>query len=361
MIPTETRRPCCARSGQLWARACGFGPRLVVTLALCGGGALAAQEQAPTRPLSCRGDVAAVEWHSLAPPGDRATLDLWCDSVGPPLLVTGRPEPVAASVVVVSWNIHVGHAEVERLIEWIDRAPDVAKPYALVLLLQEAVRGGHDVPAAVPSGMEPPAEIRAREGSQEVAAMAARFGLHAAYVPSMRNGRLFAPDAQQDRGNAILSTHPLNRVRAIELPFFRQRRVAVAAMVAVPGFAPLEVMTVHLDAKGKRGDQAKALAPHLGALAARGALVVGGDFNTWSGGRRETAFKVLNTVLPEDACGRGPTNTWPLRLHLFFGWWRGRLDYMFSNLDASRTERRCETIDRQFDSDHNPIVMVITN
>jgi len=118
-------------------------------------------------------------------------------------------------------------------------------------------------------------------------------------------------------------------------------------------------MTMHLDAKGKRTEQAKALAPHLGALAARGPLVAGGDLNTWSGGRRETAFKVLDAVLPEDACGRGPTNTWPLRLHLFFGWWRGRLDYMFSNLDASGIERRCETIDRQFDSDHNPVVMVI--
>jgi len=362
-IPPATRWLCRTRIARLGTRAFLVAPRMVVALILCSAAALAAQEpaqpQAPVQPLPCRGDAARVEWLSLAPPGDRATLDLWCDSVGPPLLVAGRPESAAAAVVVVSWNIHVGHAEVERLIEWIDRAPEVAKPYALVLLLQEAVRGGPEVPAAVPPGMEPPGEIRAREGTLDVAAMAARFGLHAAYVPSMRNGRLFAPDAQQDRGNAILSTHPLSRARAIELPFFRQRRVAVAATVAVPGFAPLDVMTMHLDAKGKRTEQAKALAPHLGALAARGPLVAGGDLNTWSGGRRETAFKVLDAVLPEDACGRGPTNTWPLRLHLFFGWWRGRLDYMFSNLDASGIERRCETIDRQFDSDHNPVVMVI--
>jgi len=361
MIPPETRRPGRARIGRLWARACGFGPRVVVTLALCGGGALAAQEQAPTRPLSCRGDVAVVEWHSLAPPGDRPVLDRWCDSVGPPLLVAGRPESAAASLVVVTWNIHVGHGDMGRLIEWLDRAADVPKPYALVLMLQEAVRGGPAVPAEVPPDMEPPSEIKSGSEAQDIAAVAARFALHAAYVPSMRNGRLFAPDAQQDRGNAILSTYPLSRVRAIELPFFRQRRVAVAATVAVPGFAPLDVMTVHLDAKGKRGDQAKALAPHLGTLAAGGALVVGGDFNTWAGGRRETAFKVLDAVLPEDVCGRGPTNTWPLHLHLFFGWWRGRLDYMFNNLGASGIERRCQTIDREFDSDHNPVVLVIHN
>ena len=344
---------------------------MVVALVLCGAGTLAAQEpvelrvpppqQEPVQPLSCRGDAARVEWLSLAPPGDRTTLDRWCDSVGPPLLVAGRPESAAASLVVVTWNVHVGHGEVDRLIEWIDRAPEVAKPYALVLLLQEAVRGGPEVPAAVPSGMEPPGEIRSGPDMQEVPAVAARFALHAAYVPSMRNGRLFAPDAQQDRGNAILSTHPLSSVRAIELPFARQRRVAVAARVEVPPFAPLDVMAVHLDAKGIRSDQAKALAPHLGELAARGALVVAGDFNTWYRGRRETAFKVVNAVLPEDACGRGPTHTWPLRLHLFFGWWRGRLDYMFSNLDASAIERRCETLDRQFDSDHTPIVMVINN
>jgi endonuclease/exonuclease/phosphatase family metal-dependent hydrolase len=193
---------------------------------------------------------------------------------------------------------------------------------------------------------------------QDIAAVAARLGLHAAYVPSMRNGRLFAPDAQQDRGNAILSTHALTDVRAIELPFGGQRRVAVAARVVVPEFPPLDVMSLHLEASGTRAGQAKALAPYLGELADRGPVIVGGDLNTWFG-PRETAFKVLHGALTADDCGSGKTNTWPRRMHLILGWWRGRLDYVFSNLGASGLERRCQTIDRRFGSDHNPILMVI--
>ena len=49
-----------------------------------------------------------------------------------------------------------------------------------------------------------------------------------------------------------------------------------------------------------------------------------------------------------------PTVAW-----VRFGWWRGRLDYVFSNLAASGLESTCETIDRRFGSDHNPTVLVI--
>jgi endonuclease/exonuclease/phosphatase family metal-dependent hydrolase len=307
---------------------------------------------------TCRGLGSGVEWRSLAPAEDQPALDRWCDSVGPPLLVDGAPETPVASLVVVSWNVHVGRGEVDRLIAWLDDAPHIKRPYALVLLLQEAVRGGPAVPATVPQGMEPPGAIRTRSDTQDIAAVVARLSLHAAYVPSMRNGALFAPDTQQDRGNAILSTHALTAVRAIELPFGKQRRVVAAATVSVPGLPPIDVAAVHLDSSGHRAVEARALAPLLEEWARESPLVVGADLNTWFG-RREEAFKTVAAALPEAECGRGKTNTWPRRLHWPLGWWRGRLDYLFDNLDAREITRTCETIDERFGSDHNPIVMTI--
>jgi endonuclease/exonuclease/phosphatase family metal-dependent hydrolase len=323
--------------------------------------ALSAQQPSapPPAAASCRGS-AGIEWQSLAGAEDRESLDTWCDSVGPPLVIPGPTDTAPlATLVVVSWNVHVGQGQVDEFMKWLDRSLDVGRPYGVVLLLQEAVRGGAVVPASVPSGMDPPGAIRSRSEAEDVAAVARRLSLHAAYVPSMRNGRLFAPDAQQDRGNAILSTVPLRDVRAIELPFGRQRRVVVVATLSSPQRPRLRVATVHLDPSSHRATQARALAPVLNELAADGPLIVGGDLNTWFG-RREQAFKAVDGVLPEEECGRGKTNTWPGRLHVPLGWWRGRLDYLFSNLSTHRIERTCRTLDRRFGSDHSPIVMLIT-
>jgi len=134
--------------------------------------------------------------------------------------------------------------------------------------------------------------------------------------------------------------------------------VVVAATVAVPGLPAIAVATVHLNPSGNRAAEAAALAPLLREMGARGPLVAGGDLNTWFA-RREQAVKTLEAVLPEEDCGHSKTNTWPRHLHVPFGWWRGRLDYVFSNLAASGLESTCQTIDRRFGSDHNPTVLVI--
>ena len=66
------------------------------------------------------------------------------------------------------------------------------------------------------------------------------------YVPSMRNG----PELQEDRGNAIVSTEPLIDPIALELPFERQRRVAIGASVQVrtiAGIERLNLLDVHLE------------------------------------------------------------------------------------------------------------------
>ena len=64
----------------------------------------------------------------------------------------------------------------------------------------------------------------------------------------MRNG---TTAVAEDRGTAILSTMPLADLQAIELPFERQRRVALAATVG--GATPsgdvwhLRLAAVHMD------------------------------------------------------------------------------------------------------------------
>lgn len=286
-------------------------------------------------------------------------LDRWCDSVGPPLVVARASSPPSlASLVITTWNVHVGNANVESFVASLATQAGVRSPYGVVLLLQEAVRAGAEVPERYPDRMRPPGAIRANRPDRDVGALADRLGLHLAYVPSMRNGRLFPSDAREDRGNAILSTFPLEDVRAIELPFGRQRHVAVSARIAVPGLPPLRVMTVHLDPSGHRREEAAALAAYLSERAAGDErLVVGGDLNTWFG-RGEDAFETLAAAIPEESCGDAKTNTWPWRLQGLLGWWRGRLDYLFSTLPAD-VSRSCQTLPNQFDSDHRPVVMQI--
>ena len=328
---------------------------LLLALFVCAVRAVYNQEPAAAAP-PCR--RSPVTWQSLAPPGDREVLDRWCDSVGPPFIAPAGPPPApVSSLVIATWNVHAGNGDVEAFVASLATLPDVRAPYGVVLLLQEVVRASAEVPEGYPARMRPPGAIRAPRMRQDVGALAARLAMHTVYVPSMRNGRLFRSDAREDRGNAILSAFPLDDVRALELPFGQQRHVAVAARVTVPGLAPLQVISVHLDPSGHRTQEAAALAAHVRAMPAREALVIGGDLNTWFG-RREDALEALAAAVPEEDCGRVKTNSWPWRMQWPFGWWRGRLDYLFTNL-PKELSRSCQTVPRQFGSDHRPVVLVI--
>ena len=346
----RTEQP--ARRSTAWLRA-----GLLVALTLA---PVAAQEPGERDDrFSPRGTCAgtgSVRWQPLAPPGDREVLDRWCDSVGPPLLVAGAAPPASIdTLVIATWNVHAGNGDVEAFLASVARLPQVRAPYGIVLLVQEVVRASAAVPRDYPARMRPPGTIRTRRTRHDAGALADRLRLHTAYVPSMRNGRQFSSDAREDRGNAILSSFPLDDIRALELPFGQQRHVAVSARVAVPGLPPMRVLSVHLDPSGHRTQEAVALEENL--RGAREVTIVGGDLNTWFG-RREEALTVLAAAVPEEDCGHAKTNTWPWELQWPFGWWRGRLDYLFSSLPAS-VMRSCQTIPNQFGSDHRPVVMVI--
>jgi hypothetical protein len=250
-------------------------------------------------PVAAQPALPPISWIGPDLDSDRSSLHSWQESVGPPVMIAsgGAASAPADRLVVVNWNMHVGGGDFERLA--FDVRNQAGAQVPLVFLLQEAYREGPEVPIRLTSTASFAALVRSLRPDgrrEEIEAVARRLGMHAYYVPSMRNGGPAA--SAEDRGNAILSTVPLGDLAAIELPFERQRRVAVAATVtgATTTGSPwrLRVVSAHLDnmvgarrlwiAGGEFGRtrQARGL---VSVLADEKALVLGADLNTWFGFR----------------------------------------------------------------------------
>ena len=237
----------------------------------------------------------SVSWLAPELARDVTSLSRWRRSVGPAVAVAVKAETASQAsdqLVVVNWNMHVGGGDLHRLFADVRRQAGPSVP--IVFLLQEAYRSGPEVPTVLDRDATFASVIRGLRkdgGREEIEALAASLGLHTYYVPSMRNGGPLTSD--EDRGNAILSTVPLADLAAIELPFERQRRVAVAATVSgsTARGRPwrLRVVSAHLDnmvgarrlwiagGESARTRQARGL---LAALGTQAPLVLGADLNT---------------------------------------------------------------------------------
>jgi endonuclease/exonuclease/phosphatase family metal-dependent hydrolase len=315
-------------------------------------------------PLSCLQPVDGLTW--LRWTDHREPLDLWCHSVGRPVFESRVADSRdVAGMRILSWNVNVGAGRLETLLpRLLDEA--AADGLGLTILLQETFRTGDAVPEAYPSALQVPKAIRPRRPAMDVHDIAAQFGLSVAYVPSMRNGPATALSEREDRGNAILSTEPLLDVQAIELPFGKQRRVAVTALIAPrrvgpllldrPAYRPIRVVSTHFDTNGDRAAQAAALSERLTAFT-DAPLLVGGDLNS-RGGLRDNAVLAISSRVPMASCGTGRTNRWPLRLDVLFP--IGRLDYLFARSTTGDLVRSCETLRDSYDSDHLPLLMTVT-
>jgi endonuclease/exonuclease/phosphatase family metal-dependent hydrolase len=292
--------------------------------------------------------------------GDDPTLNEWCASVGKPVLRS--PVYVAdadiAGLRIVSWNINVGAGRADTFIPRL--LEEAGSSTGVVVMLQEAFRSGWDVPDAFPRGLNVPHAIRPRRPAPDVVGLATQSDLWVAYVPSMRNGPATGASEREDRGNAILSTEPLRDVVAIELPFGRQRRVAIAATVVPRGShaKPIRVVVLHFDRGHAHDAQAAALAARVKAFVDEKTmpLVVAGDLNSAKGSHDEAVSALSEVVHREDACGTGRTMRWPLRLDVFF---LHRLDFMFSTLDDFGLIRMCETLTDTMGSDHVAVAMTV--
>jgi endonuclease/exonuclease/phosphatase family metal-dependent hydrolase len=266
----------------------------------------------------------------------------------PPLHAWTSP---ADELTIVSWNTALGAADIRRF------AATLPPGRPMVLLLQEVYRTGPEVPRVLP----PEAAFARRHGGAAagiqyapIDTVAAALGLSLYYVPSMRNGSPAA--STEDRGNAILSSLPMEDLTAVELPFERQRRVALSGTISgvTSAGTPWRVRLIdaHLDntfnplrlslaSEYGRTRQARGL---LSVLGEEEPLILGGDFNTWSG-FSDQAYRTLARRFPATrVVDRRATFRGLLRLdHLFFrpapGW--------------TATFHRA---DERFGSDHFPLV-----
>ena len=323
--------------------------------AICGSSGCVGRYTLAGRP---GGGQAAVSWFAPDDLKDGLVLEQWRGSVGPPVFSAG-PETAAGAdgLMLVSWNTALGAGDVERLVADIRRERPGAP---IVLLLQEVYRGGPEVPALLAKGAAFASRLRGlrTDGKRdEVEAIASALRMSVYYVPSMRNGSPLLSD--EDRGNAILSTLPLGDLTAFELPFERQRRVAVGATIIGSdrqGDAwRLRVVSAHLD--NMAGMKRLWVASELGRvrqtrgllqqLNDRAPLVLGGDFNTWFG-FSDQAFRETVRAFP----GTRVTD----RRATFHGLLR--LDHLFFRLPDGWSAR-FRRADDSYGSDHYPLIATI--
>lgn len=283
----------------------------------------------------------------------------WRGTVGPSVMSNPAGRWNDGRILVVNWNIHVGHGDVAQVIEDLtvsERASGYGIP-DFVFLLEEAFRRGTEIPSQYGSGSEVPSRISPPATAGDIEDLAASLGWSLYYAPSMRNGRQTGEGAE-DRGNAILSSLPLSDVQAIELPFVVQRRVALTALVSDPvRNRTLRVVVAHLDTtaalhKGwflagplERNRQAQGLTAALAALDHRGPIVVGADLNT-NLGPFESADDTISRMAPRRDCNTSRTHNSGLVL-----------DHIFAQVPGGWVEPRCSRMKSTYGSDHYPLVL----
>ena len=306
-----------------------------------------------TAELKAPSAVAPIAWFTPALAGDASANARWRMSVGPPVILQAAHGDSTShdAITVVSWNTAVGAADI---VGFVRTLPNTEAP--LVLLLQEVYRGGPEVPADLDTGLSFAGRLGGAAGGpayREIEDVGRTLGLGVYYVPSMRNG---GRASDEDRGNAILSNIPLTDLRAMELPFERQRRVAIAATLSGRTAAGqpwrVRVVSAHLDNLGgmkrawiaseyARARQARSLAA---ILQDDEPTILAGDFNTWFGFSDQAYIETARAFPQTRAVDRRATFHGLLRLdHVFFrlapGW---RAEF-----------RRAPS---RFGSDHYPLV-----
>ncbi len=335
----------------------------------------------------------AVAWASAAPDADLPRLRPWRRAVGPAWAgaggeaISARNLGVRLPLTVAAWNARTGGGALRafwRRLE--DEAGGPGRPVAA--LLQEVFSAGLHVPAGAVAEQEAQrwawaeriADRPAVEPRTDIVSFAREEGLSLVYVPSMRNGRGDlggrvdagpAVAVSEDRGNAIVANVPLSSPTAMELPFERQRRVAVAARATL-GPVVVGLCSVHLDNRAPwrrawrslgraRARQMAALLQTLSSFhpfriagspeaALADALVLAGDFNTWVRGCREPAYKLARQRFPlPSAPDARPTH------HFEVGGLLRHSDHLLC-ATLPGWQAGCRRLDDAFGSDHYPLV-----
>jgi endonuclease/exonuclease/phosphatase family metal-dependent hydrolase len=305
------------------------------------------------------------------PDDSRLRLEGWRQNVGPPVALDASHSKDhhttdTSALLVLSWNVWIGRGRLREVVSRI-RNGDLrhlgAEPETpLVILLQEACRTDASLPAGGTGSVG--RVLLAQRGSQEdVVETAQALGLSLRYAPSMRNGLL-----PSDRGNAILSSLPLEDAHAVELPLVLQRRVAVTAAASFGG-RRLRLVSAHLDPRGPPGHRwlgaagRELQARHLLSVLTDDTVILGADLNLGRG-RYEAAWRLLNQA----GFTFGVPPSTPRWRHTFHALPRLVLDYVLVR-DPSGLIHRAQVhrVDehpqdrgpRVFGSDHHPLLAQI--
>lgn len=297
----------------------------------------------------------------------RRRLEEWRRNVGShvALDLTSAPTEklLPRGLIVLSWNLWIGRGRLSTVVKRIrngDYAELGADPdLPLVVMVQEAYRSDSSVPA-LQEGRVGRVLVAGLREQEDIVDAARALGLNLRYAPSMRNG-----PTSSDRGNALLSTLPLENAHAIELPLVLQRRVAVTASVVL-GNSRLRLISAHLDPRGPPGHRwlgaagRAQQARHLLDAVQDDTAVLGADLNLGRG-RYEPAWRLLKGA--DFTFGVPPTI--PAWRHTFHALPRLVLDYILVRdrsgvVVAARVHRLDEHPDdrgaRVFGSDHHPLL-----
>ena len=289
-------------------------------------------------------NASGLVWAGPKTPDHRAWLSNWCQSVGPALVrlpYLPQVDVATSGLIVLTWNKHEGYGDLKQLLRSLDRG------WAVVALLQEVSRASDRVPRDAPLTMRVPGRIGPVK-SDDIFSVAEELNMSLVYVPSMPNGA----GTHEDRGCAILSTLPIEDIVGIELPRVSQRRVAVMGTVSGTSKGRpwhLRVVSVHLDNRLQRAQQAAALAEFLIRQAPSDVpTLIGGDLNAWWGTEDRAAREIDRAVPLVSECGNEAT--------FRFGLLPFRLDHLFTTLPRS-ARTKCFVAPDRFGSDHHPIVL----
>lgn len=271
------------------------------------------------------------------------------------------------SLIIVSWNTHVGGADLDTFIQDLrsGKLTSGEPIHDFVLLLQEVFRAGPTVPVSILPDVPTGSYLRFTPPSGErvdIVKSARQHGLSLFYVPFMRNGRPQDSDIPEDRGSAILSTIPLASFTVVELPHVRQRRLAIAGNLSgqTTTGAPwiLRVVSVHLENRAKWSEvfhsfgsarlrQVKAL---VQAYSTAIPTIAGGDFNTWSDEWDEPAIRYMEQFFDRPAASSDfgtvkRTFLFPERM----------VDYLFFRIPVGWTGAY-QRVGNLYGSDHYPLL-----
>jgi endonuclease/exonuclease/phosphatase family metal-dependent hydrolase len=302
------------------------------------------------------------------PDDSRLRLESWRQNCGPPVALDvshsrDHHTTDTSALLVLSWNVWIGRGRLREVVSRI-RNGDLhhlgAEPETpLVILLQEACRTDPSLPSGGTGSVG--RVLLAQRGPQEdVVETAQALGLSLRYAPSMRNGLL-----PSDRGNAILSSLPLEDAHAVELPLVLQRRVAVTAAASFGG-RRLRLVSAHLDPRGPPGHRwlgaagRELQARHLLSVLTDDTVILGADLNLGRG-RYEAAWRLLNQA----GFTFGVPPSTPRWRHTFHALPRLVLDYLLVRDPSGLIHRaHVHRVDehpqdrgpRVFGSDHHPLL-----